>query len=466
MEELKNLNLNSLTEINSLNDSCASHKIRVRGFVHAIRDTRSVAFITLRSQIDTVQLIIVKQKDSKDDTFSLSKLTNECFVEVFGKVKLVKTPVFGCTKQSIEIEVSSLTILGEVISELPFSMKDAGATEKERASNDSICSVAYNIRLDNRSLDFRLPQTQSIVRIMDGVMFFFRNYLRKNDFIEIKTTKIIQSGSEGGSNLFSVDYFDKKAYLAQSPQLYKQMAVIGGLKRVYEIGHVYRAEVSNINRYLSEFVGLDIEMELDGTFLDTINFIYRILTNIFDSIKTEYPRELEIIRNFKNFEDLKYSTVPLIITHRSAVDILKKKGVEITYEDDFSREQEKVLGQYIKETEDTDIFIIKEYPASVRAFYTFVDENGISRSYDFILRGEEILSGAQRVNIYEDLKKAILAKGISLESLSNYLEPFKYGCPPHAGCGIGFERLLKSYFGFDDIRYFSLFPRDPNRLYP
>ena len=244
------------------------------------------------------------------------------------------------------------------------------------------------------------------------------------------------------------------------------MAVIGGLRRVYEIGHVYRAEVSNINRYLSEFVGLDLEMELDGTYINTIQFIYSMLTSIFDSLKEQYSKELEIIRKYRNFEELKYPKTPLMISHREAVDILKSKGIEIDYTDDFNREQEKILGEHVKNTEGSDIFVIKDYPASQRAFYTYVDENGATRSYDFILRGEEILSGAQRINNYEDLKTAIKRKEISVESLASYLEPFKFGAPPHAGCGIGFERLLKSYFGFDDIRYFSLFPRDPNRIYP
>lgn len=466
MQEMKNLNLASIVQIKCLSDSHVGQNVKIRAYVHAIRDTRSVAFVTLRAQLDTVQAIIVKKKNSSEDIFSLDKLTNECFVEASGLVKNVKTPVFGCSVQSLEIELSSILILGNSSKELPFSLKDAGATEKERESNASICNVAYNIRLDNRSLDFRLPQAQSIIRIMDGVMFFFRDYLRKNDFIEIKTTKIIESGSEGGSNLFSINYFDRKAYLAQSPQLYKQMAIIGGLRRVYEIGHVYRAEVSNINRYLSEFVGMDIEMELEGTYIDTIRFIYSIFVSIFDNLKSQYSKEIEIIRSFRNFEDIKYPSEPVIITHREAVDLLKERGLEITYSDDFSREQEKVLGEIIKQKEGTDLVVIKDYPASARAFYTYVDESGSTRSYDFILRGEEILSGAQRVNNYEDLKKAIIAKEISVESLSNYLEPFRFGAPPHAGCGIGFERLLKSYFGFDDIRYFTLFPRDPNRTRP
>lgn len=465
-DQLQNLKITNQVEIPKIDDSLIGQSIKIKAFISTLRTTRSVVFLTLRDRLDTVQAIIIKSKNFDENNFSLKDLSVECYVECIGVVKEAKPLVFSCTKQSIEIELSSLEILGSVIEKLPFNLKDASATEQERKENESICAVAYNIRLDNRFLDLRMAPTQSIVRIMDGVMFYFREFLRKRDFIEIKTTKIIQSGSEGGSNLFSIDYFDRKAYLAQSPQLYKQMAVIGGLKRVFEIGHVYRAEQSNINRYLSEFVGLDIEMELDGTYIDIIKFIHSMFVFIFESLKAEYSRELEIIRNYKNFEDIKFNKDPFIITHRECVDILKEKGVDIDYNADFSREQEKMLGNEVKEKHGIDLFVIIGYPASERAFYTYVDEKGTTRSYDFILRGEEILSGAQRTTCYEKLKEAIIKKGISVESLSNYLEPFKFGAPPHAGCGIGFERLLKSYFGFDDIRYFSLFPRDPNRVYP
>lgn len=460
--ELKNSE--NTTKISEINESMIGNEILTRGFVSIMRDTRSVMFITLRDQLDTIQAIVVKKKFDGDGVFK--DIKPESYVSMVGTPKIAKPLIFGCTIQNIEIEVSSLKILGHVYDDLPFSMKDAGASKEERAQNSTICEVGYNIRLDNRFLDFRMPQTQAIIRIMDNVMFFYRNFLRKNGFIEIKTTKIIQSGSEGGSNLFEVNYFDKKAFLAQSPQLYKQMAIVGGLKRVYEIGHVYRAEQSNINRYLSEFTGLDFEMELDGSYLDLIKFIHSVLISIFDSIKDECNRELEIIRKYRFFEDIKYNQTPVIITHREGVDKLIKEGVNISYKDDFSRENEKILGSIIKEEYGVDLFVVKDYPASERAFYTYVDELGATRSYDFILRGEEILSGAQRQTDYNKLKDAIIRKGISVESLSNYLEPFKFGPPPHGGCGIGFERLLKAYLNFDDIRYFSLFPRDPNRLYP
>lgn len=465
-KELETLNIHEIIKIKNLDRTYAGKKIKTRGFLSNIRNSKSIAFLTLRDQLETVQAIIVKQQNAESEKFPFEGLTAECYISVQGIVKDANPLIFGCTKQDIELELSSVEIVGPVYQSLPFSLKDASASEEEKARNAKICNVGYNIRIDNRSLDLRMFQTQAIVRIMDGVMFSFRDFLRKSDFIEIKTAKIIQGGSEGGSNLFSIDFFNQKAFLAQSPQLYKQMAIIGGLKRVYEIGHVYRAEQQNTNRYLSEFVGLDIEMELDGTYLDLISFIHSILVNIFDFISSQYSKELEIIRKYKHFENIKYSKKPLIVTHREAVDILKSKGIEITYNDDFSRENEKLLGNHIKELHDIDLFVIKDYPASERAFYTYVDENGSTRSYDFILRGEEILSGAQRTTNYEKLKSAIISKGIPVESLSNYLEPFKFGVPPHGGCGMGFERLLKSYFGFDDIRYFSLFPRDPSRLYP
>ncbi|KAI5149799.1 aspartyl-tRNA synthetase [Enteropsectra breve] len=465
--DLEKLSVSPLVELSKIEDSDIGSTIKTRGFVGVIRSTRYVKFITLRDQLDTMQCIAVVSKDSNEDPLHLNELSVESYVELCGLIKAVKTPIKSCTKSNFEMEIQTLKIVSAAKETLPFNLKDASATAKEREENPSICGVAYNLRLDKRFLDFRMPQTQAIVRVTDGVMNTFRKVLKDRDFTEIKTTKIIQSGSEGGCNLFSIDYFGKPAYLAQSPQLYKQMAIAGGLKRVFEIGHVYRAEVSNINRYLSEFTGMDIEMEMNGSYLDTVGFIYSVFVKIFDTLKSEYSRELEIIRAYRPFEDLKYGKEPVIITHHDAIDLLKKEGVEITYEDDFNREQENKLGAIVKELHGVDFFVVRDYPAAVRAFYTYVDpDTKASHSYDFILRGEEILSGAQRIVDYEALNLAIAERGIAPASLEFYTEMFKYGAPPHAGCGIGLERLLKAYFNFDDIRYFSLFPRDPNRCLP
>ena len=441
-------------------------EIKIRGFVDNIRAQSKVIFIRLREKLDTIQIVYTLKKEAteeeKEEFKLLKKLSTEAFIEITGKAVNAFKSVESCSIKEIEIDCKQIKILGDVYDKLPFLIKDAKATAGENE-----VTVGYNVRLDNRFLDFRVPATYSMIRVIDETMDAFRRFCKKNDFIEIKTSKIIQSGSEGGANLFSVNYFDRTAYLAQSPQLYKQMAILGGLKRVCEIGHVYRAEVSNINRYLSEFTGMDMEMELEGSYLDFVKYLHTTLCYIFDSLKENRSREMEILREYQHFDDLKYKDEPVIITHREAVDLLKKEGYKIGYEDDFSREEEKVLGGLIKKMHDVDIFTVIDYPADVRAFYTYVDsETGKTRSYDFIMRGEEILSGAQRESDYEKLKKAIIKKGISVESLSNYLEPFKFGAPPHGGCGIGLERFLKAFFGYSDIRYFSLFPRDPNRIYP
>lgn len=467
VESLESLNLGKAIEVAELSEAHVGKIVRLRGFLSAVRATRNVVFITLREQLDTVQCVALSAKSGQEDALGLSTLAVESFVELTGRVKAVKDLIKSCTKKHIEVDVETLKVVSAVRATLPFSLKDASASEKERASNESICKVGYNIRLDSRFLDFRMPQTLSIVRVIDSTMSLFRSILHKNRFIEIKTTKIISSGSEGGSNLFSMDFFGRKAYLAQSPQFYKQMAIAGGMKRVFEIGHVYRAEHSNINRYLSEFTGMDLEMELDGSYLEVVRFIYAVLTGIFDGLKEECSRELEIIREHTYFEDIKYPAEPCIITHHVAVDLLRAAGTEVGYEDDFSREIERTLGGIVREKYGTDLFVVTEYPAAERAFYTYADPHtGKTHSYDFILRGEEILSGAERIVDPAVLKTCVESKGIDPATMSFYLDCFNYGVPPHAGCGIGLERLMKTYFGFDDIRYFALFPRDPNRINP
>ncbi len=457
------LNKSRIIPINKLTENDEDKIVIVRGWINTVRETKYVTFIALREYLDTIQCVI----ENNDNILDGIILYSESFIEIEGKIKVVKKAVKGCTISNIEINVSKLRVISESKESLPFSMKDAAATEDERKRNKSICNVGYNLRLDHRFLDFRLPQSLAIIRVIDSVMFSFRDYLRKNEFIEIKTTKIIQSGSEGGANLFSMDYFGKKAYLAQSPQLYKQMAIAGGLKRVYEVGHVYRAEQSNVNRYLSEFTGLDIEMEIETDYMDVIKFIYKMFVHIFDSLKKDCARELEIIRNYKHFEDIKYENEPLILTFQECIKLLHDSGFNIKERDDFSREAERKLGEIVKNKYSTDFFIVINYPEEQRAFYTYYDKKTkLSHSYDFILRGEEILSGAERISNPTDLTNAVIARGIDVKSISFYIDCFKYGVPPHAGCGIGLERLLKSFFNFDDIRYFSLYPRDQNRIYP
>lgn len=414
--------------------------IKLQGFIQTIRSTKKVTFLILRQSIFTIQCV------GKN-----INLPVESFIEIIGNV--VPAKIESCYIKDLEIHITDYKVISQS-NRLPIVI---------RTNSDINISTC----LDNRSLHLRSEHMFSIMKILNEILFYFRDFLRRRDFLEIVTPKLIESASEGGANVFEVQFFKRKAYLAQSPQLYKQMAVLGGLRRVFEIGHVYRAEESKINRYLSEFTGLDLEMEIKETYSEVYELVYNLLIHIFDKIKEENQQELEIIRSFQDFKDLKYKKNPLILKYSECLNLLREKNIKINDFDDFSRENEKILGEIVLEKYDTDLFIITEYPHEIRAFYTKkIEDSPYSYSFDFILRGEEILSGAMREDTYEKLINVLKERNIDENKLKGYLDAFKYGVPKHGGVGIGLERLMKAYFGFNDIRYFNMFPRDPTRLYP
>eukprot|EP00866_Antonospora_locustae_P001795 jgi/Antlo1/1795/1410 len=459
------------TDVENIANHLPGRAVSLRGFVHCIKVKGKRGFLILRSGTDTVQCTYshIEREGvciDEDSFFFLSKTPLESFIEIEGILQETGFPIKSCTVQDREVVVRCFRTMSVAV-DLPFSLRDVSTPEKERKDRN-VATVSYSKCLDSRALDLRAPHSQSIFRIVDSFMHMYRCILRKNGFVEIKTPKLIETASEGGANCFSVDFFKRKAFLAQSPQLYKQMAVIGGLKRVYEIGHVYRAEESNTNRYLSEFVGLDLEMEIRTTYTEVYVFVYKLLTSIFNYLESECREDLETIRRFRHFENIRYRSDPLVLTYNECVELLRKSGFIMEYGTDFNREAEKTLGAIVKKEHGVDLFVIESYPLAVRAFYTkrSDSDSALSNSYDFILRGEEILSGAQRISDYGELLESVDRAGISRDSIKGYLEAFKFGVPPHGGVGIGLERLLKAYFGFSDIRYFSMFPREPARLYP
>ena len=338
--------------------------------------------------------------------------------------------------------------------------------EKEKEKKDIV--VKMNTRLDNRVFDLRVPTTQAIFKIQAGVAHLFREYLDSQNFIEIHSPKLIGGASEGGSNVFKFQYFNQDACLAQSPQLYKQMCIVADFKRVYEIGPVFRAENSFTSRHLCEFTGLDFEMEIKEHYFEVLDVIGGLFYYIFNGLKEKYSKELEIIDHQYPFEPLILTPEVLKLPWKEGIKMLNDAGYKQDIKEDLDTDNEKALGKLVREKYKTDFYILYGYPKSARPFYTMPDptDEEYTNSYDAFIRGEEVLSGAQRIHDYDLLLKKIKEKNINPETLSDYLNSFKLGAPPHGGVGIGLERVVKLYVGLGNIKKCVLFPRDPKRLKP
>ncbi len=291
---------------------------------------------------------------------------------------------------------------------------------------------------------------------------------RRRGFTEIHTPKLIAGESEGGAGVFKTDYFGQTACLAQSPQLYKQMAIASDLDRVFEIAPVFRAENSNTRRHLCEFTGLDLEMAFHLHYNEVIGLLHQMFVHIFDGLETRHADELAAIRAQYPSERPRWTEQPCIVHWEEGMRMLDEAGVGSAGLDDLNSEQERALGAAVAERYGTDLYFLDRFPTDVRPFYTMPcpDDARYSNSYDVFLRGQEICSGAQRVHEPELLIERILAKQAPLEPLAAYIDSMRHGMPPHGGGGIGLERLVFLYLGLDNVRKASMFPRDPNRCSP
>lgn len=461
-----------LSEIKNLSTLHNQKVVRVRGRVFSKKDCGRVLFLILRDGMDTVQAVLVKSQEgnplSIEDYNLLRRIENESFIELIAQIYCAEKAVLSCSQQSIELAIMGYKVLSRSVLDLPITLKESALTEGKKDENQVFSSVHYVKRLDNRVLDLRTDLAQAIFRINDGMLFYIQQYLRGHGFVEIKTPKLIGGVSEGGADLFKVDYFGKPAYLAQSPQLYKQMAIIGDFKRVFEVGPVFRAESSDTNRHLTEFIGVDLEMVIDQSYMEVVHLVYQLLVDLFDALNTKYNREIAIIQSFFNVPPLTFASELVVVLFPDAVALLKAHGKERGDLDDLSTEDEKQLGAIVKEKYHTDLYVITRYPSRVRPFYTMVDPNDgrYTHAYDFMLRGAEILSGAQRIDDYTKLMERVAELGIAPSTIAHYLNAFKYAAPPHAGAGMGLERMVKYFLGLPDVRYSNLFPRDPKRLHP
>jgi len=414
---------------------------------------------------------------SKELVKFVGGIAPESVVDVYGVCKAPQVPIVKCSQSLVEVDLEEVHVVSRAATPLPMQLTDASApisledetTESAPEDSPKRAKVTLKTRLDHRFLDLRTAASSSLIRLSATVTQTFRTHLASLGFLEIHTPKLLAGSSEGGANIFPLDYFEKKACLAQSPQLHKQMAVMGDLDRVYEIGPVFRAEDSNTHRHLCEFTGMDLEMTIKADYKEVIEVVQNLFLAIFQEIEQRNAPELKILRtHFPFITPFSVPSQPLLFSFPQAVQLLTQSGYPQSPLADLSTEAERHLGKLIKANTGSDFYIIHRYPTAVRPFYTLPcpDDPQYSCSFDVFMRGEEVVSGGQRVHNAEMLERRIEEKGVGKEGLRDYLEAFRYGAFPHGGCGIGLERVVMLYLGIGNIRRVSLFPRDPKRISP
>ena len=424
--------------INEL-DKLDNKRVMLRGWVHKITDLSHIVFVKLRDKSGIVQLVCDKDQ--------IKNIRLENAIEVIGtKYENEKAP------GGIEIKVEEIKVVGKTYYEkLPFEVN----SYKNKATLET--------QLDHRTIALRRPEIRAIFKVQSEIESAFITYLKERNFEEIHTAKIIDSSTEGGSEMFTVNYFDRRSFLAQSPQFYKQMMVGAGFERVFEIGHAYRAELHNTWRHLNEYVSLDVEMgfikdeyELMDLEEGFINYLYEHLNKTckkeLEMYKIELPQKVNIPR----------------ITLDKAHEILLEKYNKKSPLGNIDAEGEVLISKYVKEKYDCDFVFLTKYPVSKRPMYTMMDDEdkNLTKSFDLIFDGLEITTGGQRIHDYEMLKENIIKFNLNPDDFDFYLETFKYGMPPHGGFAIGLERLTMKILKQSNLREDALVPRDMKRLTP
>ena len=424
-------------------------KVTIKGWLHTLRDQKNMQFLIIRDRTGLVQVAHYK-KGNLDLAEKISTLGTESALTVIGKVVENKIVKLG----GLEIQLEDLLV--ENPAEIPLPFEPFGEYLPDQ-----------DFRLDWRYLDLRRDVNQLIFEIQTTAEQAMREYWIAHDFIEMHSPKIMGAPSESGAELFSLPYFETTAYLAQSPQFYKQMAMAAGYERVFEIGPVFRADPSFTSRHMTEFTGVDMEMSWIDSHEDVMAFMERWLAFTYEEV---YQKHGEAIQ--ENFEvELNVPSVPFPrITMAEAHDLLKEIGYKLPPEKKYDLDPgaERALSTHFKETQGHDYVFVTDWPFEVRPFYHMLDPNNkeITRSFDLLGSGLEVATGAQREHRYEVLKTQAIAKGLTLEPIQNYLNYFRYGTPPHGGFGFGLSRFLMILLNLSNIREAVYLFRGPTRLSP
>lgn len=418
-------------------------EVRLEGWVHQIRRLGKICFLLLRDRTGVVQIITDPRLVPED-------LTRESVVKILGRVKSEPQAPGG-----VEVELKELGIISRSIAPLPFEVNRS--LEKLNLKLDRILNL--------RPFSLRHLQISPIFRVQAEIVNAFREFLHQKGFLEVHTPKIVSSGTEGGTALFPVQYFEKKAYLAQSPQFYKQMLVGAGFERVFEVGPVYRAEDHATTRHLNEYLSLDLELGFIDSHEDVMELEEEFLRYLLQVLKSRCGAELGSYK--VEPPQIPSSSIPRL-RFDEAKEVLRKLNKDLGPADDLDPEAEELLSRYSKEEFNSDFIFITHYPRSGRPFYTLPDPDspGLTRSFDLLFRGLEVTTGSQRIHEYPQLVANIREFGMDPENFRFYLEIFQYGMPPHGGLAIGAERFTQQVLGLKNIREACLFPRDRFRLVP
>lgn len=425
------------TMINELNNKI-NEKVKISGWVHRIRKLKSFSFLVLRDRTGVVQCVM-------NNSALEEGLRLESVVEIEGNVVEGKNSL-----NNFEIQGESLQVISLVREELPIEI------------NNEALNINLDTMLNNRVLSLRHEKINAIFKVQNILAQAFEEFLLKEGFTEIFTPKLVSEGAEGGTEIFQVKYFDQKAYLAQSPQFYKQMMVAAGFERVFEVAHVYRAEEHNTNRHLNEYVSMDFEMGFIEDEKDIMDMEENLLKFTLEKLTERGDKYIQLL----NIQVPKIEGSIPRMKLKEAIEILKTQYGKVELEGDLDPEGERLICSYAKEKFNSDFIFLTHYPRRKRPMYTMPCGEEETHSFDLLFRGMEITTGGQRIHQYDALVENMEYKGLNPENYTSYTSVFKYGVPKHGGLAIGLERLTAQLIGLENVREASLIPRDRTRLTP
>jgi nondiscriminating aspartyl-tRNA synthetase len=438
---------NELNTIAQLDRLPIGTEVSFRARIHTQRQlSKALDFLLLRDQTHSIQGVL--SRENMDMVKWVQKLHPESLVQVSGVLKEPPEPIRSASHAGVELDIKSIHLVNAA-NNLPFNNYKPPETLRNRMSS--------------RILDLRHPANQALFRIRSLVTRKFRESLEDKGFVEIQTPKLQPAATESGAAVFKVNYFGRNAFLAQSPQLAKQMSISADFGRVFEVGPVFRAENSNTHRHLTEYTGLDIEMAIDSDYHEVIAVIDDFLKTAFNAVYS-LP-DVEVLRQRWPSKEFQWLEDTLVLEFKDGIQMLRDDGRDVEMED-LSTPDEIRLGELVKEKYGTDYYILDKFPASARPFYTARDPEDpfFTRSFDIFIRGQEICSGGQRIHNAEELRENMRAFGMSEQGMEDYMAAFDLGAPPHAGAGLGLERIVTWMLELGDVRYASLFHRDPKSL--